>query len=284
MKRTPIAGLVALAAAMIVTPSLAQTTEDAITAETVLARVNGTEITAGHLRLMRDQLPQQYQGLPPEQVYQGLIQQAISQDLLSQSLDAVPGEVAVALENAARAMRADAVLNWIGALAATEEAIKAAYAERYGGMEPSPEYQAAHILVKTEAEAAALRAKIDADTDFAALAREHSTGPSAPQGGDLGWFGSGEMVPAFETAVAALSPGVVSEPVETQFGWHLIKLLDRRVIAPPTLAEARDEMTALLRRAAIEARLGALREAGEVTATDLPETLDFLADPSLFHD
>nr|WP_193407082.1 peptidylprolyl isomerase [Methyloceanibacter methanicus] len=81
---------------------------------------------------------------------------------------------------------------------------------------------ARHILVKTEAEARDLIAKLKAGADFADLAKKNSIGPSAPQGGDLGYFERGQMVPAFEDAAFALKPGEISEPVKTQFGWHVI--------------------------------------------------------------
>ena len=88
--------------------------------------------------------------------------------------------------------------------------------------------KASHILVPTEAEAKAVKAMLDDGSDFAILARKYSQCPSKAVGGDLGYFRRGQMVKEFETAAFTLPVGVVSEPVQTQFGWHLIKVTDRR--------------------------------------------------------
>jgi peptidyl-prolyl cis-trans isomerase C len=90
------------------------------------------------------------------------------------------------------------------------------------------EWRASHILVKDKALATELQKRIKSGSNFESLAREHSTCPSRSSGGDLGWFGSGKMVPAFESAVKRLSPGSVSDVVQTQFGYHLIKCTGRR--------------------------------------------------------
>jgi peptidyl-prolyl cis-trans isomerase C len=280
MKRMPIAGLVALAVTFAV-PAVAQTDEQPVTAETVLARVNGVEITAGHLVALRARLPEQVRQMPLEQLYDGLVDQLIDQELLSQTLDEVPRAIELRLENEALGLRANVILQQIVGAAVTDAAVEAAYEARYGDQEPEPEYNAAHILVSDEDAASALKAEIDAGADFAALAREHSTGPTGPNGGNLGWFGPGQMVAAFEAAVAALSAGEVSEPVETQFGWHLVKLLDSRVNAPPTLQDVRSDIEIGLRGQAVQDRLSTLREAGDMTIIETPD-LQFLNDPSLF--
>ena len=256
-----------------------------MTADTVLATVDGTEITAGHLLLMRGQLPQQYQGLPPGQLYQGLLQQAISQALLGDTVQTLTREARLALENQDRALRAEVAMQALSDDAVTEAALQDAYAERFGKAEPTTEYKAAHILVETEEEAAALRAELQAGAEFAALARAHSTGPSGSEGGDLGWFGPGSMVPAFEEVVVALAPGEISQPVETQFGWHLVRLEDTRTVDVPGFEEVRGELRQALQRAAIEARLATLRAAAEITEKGPGEiATGFLNDPTLLED
>ncbi len=281
--RPAIAGLlVALSA----TAALAQDeAPEEVTVDTVVAEINGTEITAGHLILLRAQLPEQLQQLPLDQLYDGLIQQAVSQALLAQSLEDVPKAAEMTLENQERVVHANVVMQRIADEVVTEAALEEAYAAEYGGMEATPEYNASHILVETRDEAAALKADLDEGADFAELAREHSTGPSSVNGGNLGWFGPGMMVPSFEEAVAELSPDEVSEPVETQFGWHLVKLNDQREQAPPAMEEVRDELAQSIQQEAVQARLEELREAGTVLSLDVTDidpgfldNVDLLAD------
>lgn len=96
-------------------------------------------------------------------------------------------------------------------------------------MQDSVEYKARHILVKTKPEAQALIDKLRQGADFAQLAMEYSTGPSAPRGGDLGWFHASSMVKPFALVVQALEPGSFSPyPVKTRFGWHVILLEEIR--------------------------------------------------------
>ena len=108
--------------------------------------------------------------------------------------------------------------------------------------------------------------------DFAEQAKEKSTGPSGPQGGDLGWFGAGAMVPEFENAILALDVGGVSEPFETQFGWHVATLLEERAQPKPTLEEVSNDITAELQEAAVTAKIEELSAAQEVVK---PEEGDF---------
>ena len=129
---------------------------------------------------------------------------------------------------------------------------------------PGKEFNAAHILVETEEEAKALKAELDGGADFATLAKEKSVGPSGPNGGDLGWFGVGMMVKPFEDAVVGLEPGQVSDPVQTQFGWHVIKLNETRDAAAPSLDEKREELEGELRSAAVESHVRELTEGAEI--------------------
>jgi peptidyl-prolyl cis-trans isomerase C len=107
---------------------------------------------------------------------------------------------------------------------------------------PVEEFNASHILVETEEEAQALIDALGEGADFAELAAENSIGPSGPNGGQLGWFTAGMMVPEFEVAVFELEAGEVSAPVQTQFGWHVILLNETREQAPPTLEDVRAEL------------------------------------------
>ena len=261
-------------------PALA---EDAPTADTVVATVNGTAITLGHMMLVRADLPAQYQQLPDDVLFQGILDQIVSQTLLEQSLNGdVPVAVRLATENEHRSlMAAEAIRNLI-ATGLTDEAVKAAYDEKYAG-DPGKEYHAAHILVETEDEAKALIAQLQEGADFATLAKEHSTGPSGPSGGDLGWFGTGQMVPEFEEAVVALEPGAFTlVPVQTQFGWHVIILHESRAAEAPTLDDVRGEIESELQTQLVEQRIEELRSTAAIDqAAESSFDPAILKDPSL---
>ena len=157
--------------------------------------------------------------------------------------------------------------------AADDAAVQAAYDEKYGDGFGGVEFNASHILVETEEEAAGVIAQLDEGADFAALAKEKSTGPSGPGGGSLGWFGEGRMVAEFETAVKALDPGQVSPPVQTQFGWHVITLNERRQAEAPELNEVRSELQGELREQAVAAHIKELVDAANVERPEI-EGLD----------
>ncbi|MFV0245369.1 MAG: peptidylprolyl isomerase [Qingshengfaniella sp.] len=253
-----------------------------VTADTVLATVNGTEITAGNLILMRAQLPAQYQAYPDGVLLSGLLTQAVQQELLAAQAGDLSLIARLALDNERRSLRAGEAMDRISKEAVTDEALAAAYETTYANAEPVTEYHAAHILVETEEEARKIAADLADGADFAALARERSTGPSAPNSGDLGWFSAGTMVPEFEDALKDMQAGDVSEPVQTQFGWHVILLNETRIEEVPTLDEARQTLEVQVQRAAVEARLAELQEAGTINQVDLT-TLDpaFLSNPAL---
>lgn len=253
---------------------------EAPTRNTVVASVNGTDITLGQVVAAATQLPPEYRQLPPDVLFQGITDQLVQQELLAQTVTEEPARVAVALEVERRQLLAGEAVVALGEAAVTDEAVEAAYDADYASAEPQTEWSASHILVDTEEEALAAKARLDAGEDFAALATELSTDTgSGAQGGTLGFFAPGMMVPEFEAGVAALEVGAVSDPVQSQFGWHLIRLDETRPVAVPALDEVRGEIEAGLREAAIAARLAELEAAGEVTR---PEPGAF--DPALVGD
>jgi len=250
--------------ASLATPVLAQD------ATSVLATVGGVDITLGHLIVATENLPEQYQDLPDEVLFTGILDQLIQQQALSQSLgDELSTRAELGLANELRAYRANLVLQGAADAAATDEAIQAAYDEAVGSADAQLEYNAAHILVETEEEALALIAQLEGGADFAELAQEFSTGPSGPNGGALGWFGAGRMVPEFEAAVMTLEVGDVSAPVQTQFGWHVVTLNETRELAAPSLDEVREELSNGLREAAVQEAMTALTEGAEVERTEI---------------
>lgn len=239
-------------------------------ATSVLATVGGVDITLGHLIVATENLPEQYQALPDEVLFTGILDQLIQQQALSQSLgDELSTRTQLGLANEMRAYRANIVLQGAADAAATDEAIQAAYDEAVASAEAQLEYNAAHILVETEEEALALIAQLEGGADFAELAQEFSTGPSGPNGGALGWFGAGRMVPEFEAAVMTLEVGGVSAPVQTQFGWHVVTLNETRELAAPSLEEVREELANGLRDAAVQEAMVALTEGAEVERAEV---------------
>ncbi len=248
--------LVCSAAALLIgTSALAQETPAVeATADTVLATVNGEEITLGQLIVLAARLPQQYQSLPDDVLFEGLLDQVIQQTAITAANEATLSRGSeIALENERRSLLAGEALARITESAVTDEAVQALYDERFANAEPAQEYNAAHILVETEEEAAAIKAEIDGGADFTTVAKERSTGPSGPNGGELGWFEKGMMVEPFETVVIAMEPGQVSDPVQTQFGWHVIRLNEVRAKEAPSLDEVRDELVAELQTKAVDA-------------------------------
>lgn len=240
---------------------------------TVLATVNGTAITLGNVIALRDQLPQQYQSLPDETLMKGLLDQLVDQSILADTVSTDPAKdplaVKVQIDNDRRGALANLAAAAVVADVVTDEAVKTAYDKEVADFQPQPEFHAAHILVDSEDKANALKAEIDGGKPFADVAKENSTDGSAANGGDLGWFGLGQMVPEFEAAVKDMKPGEVSAPVKTQFGYHIILLEETRESAPPALDAVRPQIENNLRQAALEAKLTELRAAAKV---DRPDT------------
>jgi peptidyl-prolyl cis-trans isomerase C len=254
------------------TPVFAESQPAATEVDRVVATVNGTEITMGHMMLVYDSLPDQYKSLGADQLYEGILDQLVQQTILEQKFGADTRRVTLAIENDRRLMKAGAVIDEVAQAASTEEEIAKAYAAQYGNFEGGDEYDASHILVETEEAAKDLISKLQEGADFATLAKEHSTGPSGPNGGSLGWFGKGMMVPEFEAAVTTLEKGAFSaEPVKTQFGWHVIILNDTRKQAAPTLDEVRGELVDGLQRQAVEAFVSGIEETAKITKTPLDQ-------------
>ena len=156
--------------------------------------------------------------------------------------------------------------------AISEADIKARYEKEVAAQPPQEEVKARHILLKTKQEAEDVIKQLDKGADFAKLAKEKSTGPSAAKGGELGYFTKGQMVPAFEEAAFALKPGqYTEEPVKTQFGWHVIQVEDKRKAPPPPLDQVSDQVKQVLMR---ERYLKVLKSARDQMKVDI-------ADPQL---
>jgi len=249
-------GAAAAIFAIFASPTLAQD------ASTVIARVGDVELTLGHAIAVRSQLPQQFAQIPDETLFPVLIEQLIEQEVLSQAYaDHLSAAEVLMLENENRNFIANAALVSVVNEAVTDESVAAAYAayaEAFSQGEVPTEYHAAHILVQEEAERDVVVAALADGREFAEVAREFSMDGSAQQGGDLGWFSAGMMIPDFQAAVEALEPGEVSEPIQTRFGWHVINLLEVREVSVPPLQEVQEELVGQLQGEASRAYIDSL--------------------------
>jgi peptidyl-prolyl cis-trans isomerase C len=242
------------------------------TAATVVATVNGTEITLGHMIAAREMLPEQYLQLPDDVLYSGILDQLVQQVALAAEAEKDLDERSrLDMENQRRMYLSNVVLEGAAEEAATEEKIQALYDETVAKAPAPVEYSAQHILVDKEEDAKAIIEELKGGADFAAIAKERSTDTgSGAAGGDLGWFQASMMVEPFAKAVEALEKGALTDaPVQSQFGWHVIRLNDRREMARPALEEKREELVAELQKLAIEARIKEVTDAAEVVR---PET------------
>ncbi|WP_050527968.1 peptidylprolyl isomerase [Pseudorhodobacter aquimaris] len=234
-------------------------------ANAVVASVNGTNITLGHMIVLRENLPQQLLALPDETLFQGILEQLIQQAALAQSMtDKITLRDTLAMENDQRGYLSGTALQTVAGSAVTESAIQKAYDAKFENDAGTKEYHAAHILVKTEDEAKAIKTQIDGGANFGDMAKEHSSDGAAANGGDLGWFSEGMMVAPFQDAVFAMEVNSVSDPVETQFGWHLIELKETRIKAAPPLDEMREELAAEIEQAAVTAHIKSIMDAATV--------------------
>ncbi|MGI3164250.1 peptidylprolyl isomerase [Pseudooceanicola sp. 200-1SW] len=248
------------------------TVEGPLSLDTVLARVGETEITLGHLVAAQMEAPQPYNQMPLAQLAEPLLKQVVQQEELRQTFEGeTPAATRYLLDNTERKVVAtDAMLQYLSATI-TDERIQQAYDEAYPDDSSGPvEYHAAHILVETEEEAQALVEELEGGAEFATLARDKSTGPSGPNGGDLGWFTPDKMVAEFSQAVSAMEPGEISAPVQTQFGWHVIKLEETRQ-RKPELEAVRQQLIGQLQESESMAYLDELSANSDASMADLSE-------------
>ncbi len=260
-KMTTFLGAFALGMGLLAGPTLA---ED-LTAATVVATVNGKEITLGQMIATRAGLPAQYQTLPDDVLFKGILDQLVQQTTLQQDMEPrLTKRQVLELENNHRSAVAAMALDGIVKTAVTDEAIQAAYDARYTNFQPGTEYHAAHILVDSEEKAYDILDQIEGGVEFADAAKTHGTDGTAASGGDLGWFGEGMMVKPFEEAVMSMKAGELKGPIKTEFGWHLIKLLETRATQAPKLDDVREELAQELEQKAVAARLEELTKITEI--------------------
>jgi peptidyl-prolyl cis-trans isomerase C len=234
----------------------------------VVAVVNGTKILKSELMAARENLPEEYRPIPIEQIYPVLLSSLVDSKLVaadakSRKLDEEEGYKDRLAQIADQVLERYAVRQAIEE-AVTDEKLRAEYDSRSKGA-AGKEVSARHILVKTNDEAMAIIKQLDGGADFAELAKEKSTGPSGANGGSLGYFAKGQMVPPFEEAAFALEDGsYTKEPVQTQFGFHVIKVEESRAVTPPSFEQSVDEIRNELAQAAAAQYIEDLRGAAEI--------------------
>ncbi len=230
----------------------------------VVARVGGETVTEGELDIVREALQTQLATLPLEQQRSVLIDTMVSMKLLA--LAGRDAGLADTPEYKARLafMEMQALRNAYADQAVAEAVTEAELQEGYKSIvvaqhKPDEEVRARHILVETKEEADKIVADLKAGESFEELAKQ-SKDPSGQNGGDLGFFGKGQMVPEFETAAFALEPGsFTEEPVQSQFGWHVIKLEEKRMSEPPAFEAVEEQLKTYLQRQKFDDILTELR-------------------------
>ncbi len=216
-------------------------------ADPVVARVNGNDIRQSDLRAAAQTMPDNARGVPPQMLYPMLLEQAVDGQVLllaakKAGLEHDPAIAKQMADASDRALQTAMLGREIGPLL-TDEALRARYERDIASKPGQEEVHAKHILVADEAEAKKIVAELKKGGDFTALAKKYSTDPGGAQGGDLGFFKREEMVPEFAGAAFAMKPGEISStPVHTQFGYHVIQMVERRTVAPQTFEASRDEL------------------------------------------
>ena len=209
--------------------------------------VNGKNIWLDDVLRAAERLPEEFQQTPLENYFSQLVADMIDSQLAAtaarnDAFDKKP-EIAAAMQMAANRVLAESWLAEKVRAEITETAIQSAYDKFVADTASREQVTASHILVETEAEAKAVIAALQDGDDFAELAKAKSTGPSGPNGGALGTFERGQMVPAFETAAFNLAIGSYSDtPVQTQFGWHVIKVDGKDIAPAPDLDSMRTQL------------------------------------------
>ena len=255
-----------------------------VTEKTVLVSVNGEDITVGNIISFQSRLSDQYQSMEDSVLFDGILKQLIQQTILSQKVNIHSDRIKYALENQTRAFLSTELVGNLSETEVIESEIESLYVKFSTDIERKKEYNASHILVGTETEAEELLLSLKNGADFSELAKTYSTGPSGAQGGNLGWFGQGAMVPTFENAVIKLKIDELSVPVQTQFGWHLIKLNDVRKTPVPTIAEVRKELITEIKKKKIDFEMSKIIDSADVIYSNLEIDPKIIRDVSMLID
>ena len=235
----------------------------------IVATVDGKPIFLSEIIGMAQRLPEQYRKMSLEAVYPSLLTRAIDSKLVTlegrRAGFSKDPDVKKRLLDVEDQIISEIFLTKTIGSQVTEEALQKIYSETKSEMASGDQIKARHILLDSEEKAMEIIKKLQAGGEFAKLASEYSTGPSAASGGDLGWFGEGQMVPEFSKAAFALNPGdIVTKPVKTQFGWHIILVEDRKVSAPPSFDEAKEQLASTMSQTLLKELIETLRTKAKI--------------------
>jgi peptidyl-prolyl cis-trans isomerase C len=257
----------------------------------VVATVNGQTISEADIALAEAELDPQFSQLAPDQKRAAALSALIEIRLMAAEEEKAGVQDTADFKRRMeflrlRALHSQYVSDQV-ASAVTPEQVRARYDKEVAAAPAVNEIRASHILVKTEDEAKAIITELDGGGDFEAIAKEKSQDPgSGAAGGDLGFFGPGRMVPEFEQAAMAIEVGQYSkEPVKTQFGWHVIKVTDKRPQQPPAFEQVQGQLRSIMLREKYFAQVAALRGAAKVEISDpelakAVEAIDKPAEPA----
>ena len=235
----------------------------------IVATVDGKPIFLSEIIGMAQRLPEQYRKMSLEAVYPSLLTRAIDSKLVilegRRAGFSKDPDVKKRLLDVEDQIISEIFLTKTIGSQVTEEALQKIYSETKSEMASGDQIKARHILLDSEEKAMEIIKKLQAGGEFAKLASEYSTGPSAASGGDLGWFGEGQMVPEFSKAAFALNPGdIVTKPVKTQFGWHIILVEDRKVSAPPSFDDAKEQLASTMSQKLLKELIETLRTKAKI--------------------
>jgi len=271
-------GALALAVVLAAPNTIARAQES----DPVVARANGVDIRQSDLALAEDEVGASMPQMPPDQKHEYLITYLADIIVLSQAADQQKlgdrddVKHRIAFERSKVLM--ETLLDDAGKAAVTDDAMHKVYDDAVKQMAPEQEVHARHILVATEDEAKDIEAQLKKGADFATLAKEKSKDPGAAEGGDLGYFTRDQMVPEFADAAFKLDKGQISDPVKTQFGWHIIKVEDKRIKPTPTYDEVKTQLETFVAHKAQADLVQKLRSAANIERLDQPPPP--AADPS----
>lgn len=257
----------ALASAFVV-PAAAQDSDP------VIARANGVDIHQSDLAVAADEVGSNMPQMTDDKKRDYLITYLADVVVLAQAAEQqkLNDEAAVKrqLTLAHDKVMMEALLQKTGKAAQTDDAMHKVYDQAVKQMPNEQEVHARHILVPSEQEAKDIAAQLKKGADFATLAKQKSKDPGASNGGDLGWFTKSQMVPAFADAAFKLDKGQISDPVHTQFGWHVIEVTDKRVKPTPRYDEVKDQLKSYVARQAESELVDNLRKTAKIERLDQP--------------
>jgi peptidyl-prolyl cis-trans isomerase C len=240
----------------------------------VVARVNGVDIKESDLTLAEEDIGSDVQAASPEAKREQLVAYLADIIMVNQIADKKKVADSADFKRRLAFLRNKLLMGYElqeeAKAAVTEDALQQTYNDAVRSVGGQEEVRARHILVETEDEAKTILDQLKGGADFAALAKEKSKDPGAADGGDLGYFGKEQMVPEFAEVAFKMYPGQLSNPVKTQFGWHIIKLEDKRTKQPPEFAKVRDQIENFLARKAQTDFITKLRQTAKIERLDKP--------------